>query len=68
MPKNLGILKFKEQKAEQTENTLPFILGKQWKYRVGKLVEIGFFEEKRDSYKIPFVYRDYLNVSQGKAK
>lgn len=62
------ILKFKEQKAEQTESSLSCILGKQWKFRVSKLVEIGFFEEKRDSYKIPFVYRDYLKVSQGKAK
>jgi len=34
---------------------------------VKPLVEIGFLEELKDSYKIPMLYRDGLDVTQGKA-
>jgi len=62
------IEKFKNEKAEQNEISLLRILGKQWKYRVEKLKEIGFIEEKKNTWKIPFIYREELNIVQGKAK
>lgn len=59
---------FKDQKAEHTAESLARILGRNWKSRTEKLKEIGFLEEKNNSWKIPFIYREGLNVSQGKAK
>lgn len=59
---------FKDQKAEHTAESLVTILGRNWKSRTEKLKEIGFLEEKNNSWKIPFIYREGLNVSQGKAK
>jgi hypothetical protein len=39
--------------------------------RAQRLVEIGFFEvlgaRNSPRYKVPFLYRDYLNLIQGKA-
>lgn len=61
------IEKFKDSKAEHNEETLRKILGKQWKFRVKKLVSIGFVEEKQNTWKVPFIYREALNISQGKA-
>lgn len=59
---------FKDQKAEHTETTLSNILGRNWKSRTEKLKEIGFLEEKSNTWKIPFIYREGLNISQGTAK
>ena len=61
------------QKAEQTAETLAAI----WKVDVEKaarraqgLVEIGFFEERRDqgTYWVPFLYRSALQLVQGRAE
>ena len=49
-------------------HTLQQVLGKQWKSRTEKLVQIGFLEKKKNTYKIPFIYRVQLNISQGRAK
>ena len=59
---------FRNGKAEHTENSLKSVLGKQWKSRIEKLKAIGFIEEKKNTWKIPFIYREALNISQGKAK
>jgi hypothetical protein len=61
------ILKFKDNKAEHNEHTLKEVLGKQWKHRIQKLVKIGFIEEKQHTWKIPFLYRAGLNITQGRA-
>lgn len=61
------IEKFKNQKAEHTEESLKNILGKQWRFRIDKLKRIGFIEEKPNSWKIPFIYREGLNIIQGKS-
>ncbi len=68
------ILKLEGQKAENTLESLRTI----WETDAGvtesianQLAEIGFFESKAAKtegiYKIPFMYRFYLEVSQGKA-
>lgn len=59
---------FKNQKAEHTEESLSKLLGKHWKSRTEKLKEIGFLEEKNNTWKIPFIYREGLNISQGRAR
>lgn len=59
---------FKNQKAEHTETSLRKLLGKQWKWRTETLCEIGFFEEKPNTWKIPFIYREFLNIKQGISK
>lgn len=59
---------FRNNKAEYTDKNLQDILGKQWKYRTEKLVDIGFLEKKKNTYKIPFIYREELNISQGMAR
>lgn len=61
------IEKFKNQKSEHNEESLKRILGKQWKYRVENLKRIGFIEEKHNSWKIPFIYREGLNIIRGQA-
>lgn len=61
------ILKFKDKKAEHNEATLRKILGKHWKHRIQKLVKVGFIEEKQNTWKIPFLYRAGLNITQGRA-
>ncbi len=61
------------QKAEQTAETLAAI----WRVDVEKatkraqaLVEIGFFEERRDqgTFWVPFLYRSALQLVQGRAE
>lgn len=61
-------------KAEQKIDTLAALWGKpldETKLIAAELVFVGFFEQRaaRDEgvYKIPFIYRPYLRVTQGKA-
>lgn len=61
------IEKFKDSKAEHNEESLKLILGRRWKWTTKKLVDIGFIEEKQNTWKIPFIYREGLKISQGKA-
>lgn len=60
----------REQKCEHTLKTL----GKLWNtdlvstsHVASKLVAAGFFHEKTSTYWIPFVFRPYLCLVQGKA-
>ena len=59
---------FHDNKAEYEEEGLQKILGRQRKYKTTKLVDIGFLEKKKNTCKIPFIYRAELNISQGIAK
>jgi hypothetical protein len=64
------IERFREGKAEHNEGSLAKLFGLeagQVKANIKLLIEIGFLEELTDSYKIPMLYRDGLNVTQGKA-
>ncbi|WP_318469071.1 P-loop ATPase, Sll1717 family [Photobacterium leiognathi] len=68
------ILSFENKKAEHNLDTLCDIWGvdsNEALSRANSLAEIGFFELKSARndrlFKIPFVYRFYLNVVQGKA-
>ena len=36
--------------------------------RADALVEIGLFEKSGDFYNVPFMYRPFLEMTQGKAK
>ena len=61
-------------KAEQTIDTLmsKWSLDKQLSLNIAKkLVSIGFFEQRGDvsnpRYKLPFMYRPYLEITQGSA-
>lgn len=68
------ILKLDGNKAEQNLETLSILWEKsleEAKLITAELVFVGFFEQRaaRDEgiYKIPFIYRPYLRVTQGKA-
>jgi hypothetical protein len=64
------IEKFRDGKSEHNETSLAETLGVpvgEAKKRARILAEIGFLEPVGDSYKIPMLYRDGLNVTQGKA-
>jgi hypothetical protein len=64
------IEKFREGKAEHSEGSLAGLLGiapEQTKSVVKPLVEFGFLEELKDTYKVPMLYRDGLAITQGKA-
>lgn len=61
------IEKFKNGKSIHNEETIRKVLGAHWRSRVDKLVFIGFLEEIKGGWNIPFIYRPVLNISQGKA-
>ena len=68
------ILAFENKKAEHNVETLCTVWGvdsNKALTKANKLSEVGFFELKTAKnekvYKIPFIYRFYLNVTQGKA-
>lgn len=61
------IEKFRDGKAAYNKETIKEILGKQWNFRVNKLVFIGFLEESGGGWNIPFLYRPALKAVQGKA-
>lgn len=66
--------KLKGQKSEQTAESLMTLWGvdrSEAIARAGKLVDLGFFEEKGSrsspTFWVPFLYRDALDLVQGKA-
>jgi hypothetical protein len=64
------IQKFKKQRAEHNQVSLTAILGLQGEplnYAVSQLVQIGFLEELKTTWKVPMLYRDGLKITQGKA-
>ena len=69
------VSKLEGQKAEQTPDSLANLWSLSRDGAIAKakeLVELGFFEERgtRDepTYWVPFLYRDALNLVQGKAE
>jgi hypothetical protein len=64
------IERFRDSKAEQNEESLSQMLqksGDELKQILKVLCQIGFLEETGETYKVPMVYRDGLNITQGKA-
>lgn len=64
------IQKFRRAKAEQNTESLAEVLGLQGEAlerAIRQLVEIGFIEEIKISWKVPMLYRDGLEITQGKA-
>src|SRR5262249_16003306 len=69
------LTKLEGKKAEQTAESLSAIWGVQRSAAIEKakeLVELGFFEERgtpnEPTFWIPFLYRDALNLIQGRAE
>lgn len=61
------IEKFENGKSQHNEESLKEILGKHWKSRCEKLVQVGFLEKMKGIWNIPFIYRPALHISQGKS-
>lgn len=64
------IERFQKAKSEHNLDTLAVTLGLQGEElqaAIRQLMEIGFLEEIRSSWKIPMLYRDGLDIRQGKA-
>lgn len=61
------IEKFENGKSIHNEESIKKVLGTQWKSRVNKLVFVGFLEEIKGGWNIPFIYRSVLKIVQGKA-
>lgn len=64
------INKFSTEKAEHNTETLSKILeldGDKLQFAIKQLMETGFLEEIKDTWKIPMLYRDGLGITQGKA-
>ena len=61
------IRKFQGQRSEQNADTLAALLGEDWIQNVDQLVRIGLLEKLPESWKIPIIYRDGLNIVQGAA-
>lgn len=62
-----AITAFRKQKAEQNAETLAVLLGPGWEPVAERLVRIGFLEKIGDSWKVPMLYRDGLEITQGAA-
>jgi hypothetical protein len=58
---------FRKQKAEQNSESLAKLLGKVWEPLVERLVRIGFLEKTGETWKVPMLYRDGLEITQGAA-
>lgn len=64
------IERFRKSKAEHNLDTLAEVLGckgEELTAAVRQLVEVGFLEELTASWKVPMLYRDGLDIRQGKA-
>lgn len=64
------IEKFRNGKAEHNETTVGDVLGRSGEELMRSiqfLRDIGFLEAVGSSYKIPIIYQDGLNITQGKA-
>lgn len=64
------IEKFKKSKSEHNAESLANTLslaGDQLDVAVKQLIEVGFLESLRTTWKIPMLYRDGLEITQGKA-
>lgn len=65
------IERFRDGKAEHNEESLARVLGinsgANVRSEIRPLVEMGFLEEIKGSFKIPSLYREGLQITQGKA-
>lgn len=64
------VQKFRRAKAEQNLESLSTVLGlqgDQLQQAIQQLKELGFLEEIKTSWKVPMLYRDGLQITQGKA-
>lgn len=64
------IRKFRRAKAEQNLESLSAVLGldgENLTAAIRSLIEVGFLEEIKISWKVPMLYRDGLEITQGKA-
>jgi hypothetical protein len=62
--------RFRDGKAEQNSSSLALLLDvdeSEARTAAKPLVEMGFLEEIGESFKVPMLYRDGLNITQGKA-
>jgi len=62
--------KFRKNRSEYNSASLSKLLGLKntnLTNAIDRLIEIGFLEELGQSYKVPMLYRDGLQISQGKA-
>jgi hypothetical protein len=65
-----AIDEFRGGKAEHNATTLKAVLGvgqENLKVAIQPLVELGFLEQTGETWKIPILYRDGLEITQGKA-
>lgn len=62
-----AIRAFTKGKAEHNEDSLGAILGKEWKHLTERLERIGFLEKMGGTWKVPMLYRDGLEITQGAA-
>lgn len=67
-----SIKKFEGGKTEYGERAMQKTLGKNWASVIDDLVGIGLFEESKPgghrTFKVPFVYREGLSLTQGRAE
>lgn len=66
------IKKFEGGRTEYGVRAMQKTLGKEWASVIDDLVGIGLFEEAKRSglhtFKVPFVYREGLSLTQGRAE
>lgn len=66
-----SVKKFKGGKTEYTRRALSRLLGKNWENTANDLISIGVLKAikqkgKTESYKIPFLYKEGLELTQGR--
>ena len=61
---------FRNSKSDQSEDSLCTLFGVEPTFArdiATVLIEIGFFEQIGDIFRIPILYREGLNISKGRA-
>jgi hypothetical protein len=64
------IERFRDGKAEHNTGSMATLLGvgeSEIGAAIRTLLELGFLEQTGETYKVPMLYRDGLNITQGKA-
>lgn len=65
-----NIQKFRRSRSEHNEHSLSEVIGltgEALQLAISQLVQIGFLESLKATWKIPMLYRDGLEITQGKA-
>jgi len=63
----IAIRAFEKQKAEHNDTSLADLLGANWRDLAGRLVRIGLLADEGTTWKVPMLYRDGLEITQGAA-